>query len=79
MDTIIRAPRGEARRVVKVSDVEIPDLWHVAAHLDNDAKDDEAHNRMTRAAALHKAADDVREVWHLAHDLLENVRTDGKL
>lgn len=78
MDTIIRAPRGQARRVVKVSDIEIPDLWHISGYLDNEAKACEARDPR-QAEVLRKAADDVREVWHLAHDLLENIRTNGKL
>lgn len=36
MTTLIRAPKGSARREVDLDSVEIPDLWHVAIKLNTE-------------------------------------------
>lgn len=58
--TITRAPRGTARRVVPISQIQIPDLWHLAAYL--------------KEKDLPQQSEAVLECWHLCHDLLENLR-----
>lgn len=51
---------GTAERTVKVKDIDIPDLWHIAMLL----SDQKVVNGLGEAAS-----DKVLEVWHLAHDL----------
>ena len=78
MNTIIRSPRGTARRAVKIESIQIPDLWHLAMWLkDNEATVSKAigHNHL----GGQKWSDAVLETWHLCHDLLDNCRADGKL
>jgi len=60
--TIIRSPRGAGRHTVPLNEVQVPDLWHVASYL-HDQGHDEASNA-------------VLETWHLAHDLLANLREE---
>ncbi len=57
---VIRCPRGTDRREVPLDQIQVPDLWHVARYLE--AK----HEK--------RAADAVLECWHLAHDLLLNLK-----
>jgi len=58
---IVRAPGGTARRDVDVQDVRVPDLW-------------QAIENMTSSDTFAYCADEVKETWHLAHDLLWNLR-----
>lgn len=60
VNTIIRAPRGTRRQEVPIEQVTVPDLWHLAEHLEAEGK--------------HSTAVMVLECWHLAHDLLANLR-----
>lgn len=58
---IIRAPRGDARMVVDLTDVEIPDLWNIA-------------ERVTAVPGLGKKAQEaILETWYLANDLKWNL------
>lgn len=59
-NTVTRAPNGSARREVPLDSIQVPDLWHVAERLQETGD--------TRGAEL------VREAWHLAHDLLRELR-----
>ena len=56
-------PSGKqvARRTIDVNDIHIPDLWHIAQRLR-----DEGHE---------EAADNVLNVWHLAHDARIKLRS----
>ena len=58
--TITLAKGGKDERTVNISQVHIPDLWHIAQHLDD-------IGIKTQGGEL--AGDLVRQVWHLAHDL----------
>lgn len=64
METITR----QNGKVVNVSELTIPDLWHLAMHLRDLAQ---KHGGDSWYAV---AAHDVLETWHLAHDLLNVVR-----
>lgn len=61
---IIRAPGGRNRRIVAIEDVKVPDLWHVAEKIGLETP----------------MGKDVLECWHLAHDLLANIKAynEGK-
>jgi len=58
---VVLAPRGRARRVVRLRDVVIPDLWQLAQRLRRDKKYGAG------------AAEAVLAVWTLAHDLRDNL------
>jgi len=59
-DTLVTlSPGAQNERQIKVDDIEIPDLWHVAGFLEEKGQ--------KRAAA------GVLEVWHLAHDLKKHI------
>jgi len=62
------ARKGEGRREIPLSQVEVPDVWHVAQHLmgSDDPK-------------LQSAGEMVREVQRLAYDLLSQLRVDHGL
>ena len=62
MDALILAPRGTARKVVLLSEVQVPDLWHIAMMLKEKGYLDE-HIK-------------VLETWHLCHDLLAYAKGD---
>lgn len=58
-DTIITRGRGgKGQRQVRLSDVEIPDLWHVAQYLTG-----------LEEPKARIAAEKVLECWHLCSDL----------
>ncbi len=57
------AKGGTAERTVAASDLNVPDLWNIAAAVDD--------------SVSKKAGDMVRECWHLAHDLLRHVRGES--
>ena len=67
---IVRAPKGTARKVVPLSEVRVPDLWHLYEALSEQA---EKTSMELRPAYKAQAAMAV-ECWHLAIDLLENLR-----
>ena len=69
MDAIIRSPRGAARCEVPVSEIRVPDLWHVAMFLQEE-NPDIGHNHLRGQSA----SEAILETWHLCHDLLENIR-----
>ena len=76
--TITRAPRGTAREVIKLDEVQIPDLWHTATLL-NDLQDKaKSHSEILLADrdidVLATHSNNVLKCWHLCHDLLENLR-----
>ncbi len=60
--SIIRAPKGTARQIVPLSEVQIPDLWHLAMAL----QDDKNYRK--------EASEQVLECWHLCSDLLMTLR-----
>ncbi len=39
MTTIIRSPEGEGRREVELSQVQVPDAWHLARSLPSNDRD----------------------------------------
>lgn len=64
---VILAPNGAARHEVELSEIEVPDLWHIASALRDEHKP--------------RAANAVLECWHLAQDLiwnLQNLETPGR-
>lgn len=60
MASIIRALGGTSEREVPLEDVQIPDLWHVHTYFLKSGNE--------------QAAEMVLETWHLAHDLLRNIK-----
>ena len=56
MKSIIRAPKGTAREIVPLLQVQVPDLWHI-------------YERMVEKGQ-EKDAEMVLECWHLCIDLL---------
>jgi hypothetical protein len=62
MTTIIRAPKGSLRQEVDLDSVKVPDLWFLF---------EELHGKGDV-----ETAEMVRECWHLAHDLLLNLKGD---
>jgi hypothetical protein len=66
-DQIVRSKQGTKRHIVKVSEVDIPDLWHVAEKI-RDAASGEGI-RLTP-----EDAEEVIETWALCHDLLEHIK-----
>ena len=60
--TVILSPGGTAREEVKLSDIHIPDLWHLGQGLIKDGRKRSGENVLT--------------VWHLAHDLKRNLAED---
>jgi len=62
---IIRSMDGTARREVELSDIKVPDMWHLYIRLREDKRLDNG---------LRAAAEDVLETWHIAHDLLKNLK-----
>lgn len=74
MDTIIRAPKGSLRKTVKVDEIIIPDLWHVAMY-HQDAATKPSLNHVERAWHK-KQAEMILDTWHLTHDLITNIQAD---
>jgi hypothetical protein len=62
INEIIRSPNGTARRAVDLTDIEIPDAYHLAMRLKK-----EGHV---------KESEMVYELWTLAHDLMGNILAD---
>lgn len=60
MSTIVLNKGGTAEQTVSVSEITIPDLWHVAELL-HEQKDE-------------RAADLVIECWSLTHSLLRHIQ-----
>lgn len=58
--TLVRSPGGTGEKVVALDEVEVPDCWHAAEFLTGERRDG--------------FADNVRETWALAHDLLKALR-----
>ena len=67
---IVRAPHGTARKVVPLAEVQVPDLWHIYERLVDDAE--KTSNQLRSAYTAQGAM--VLECWHLAIDLLQNLR-----
>jgi len=63
---------GTEERTVEARDITVPDLWHVAMFLKDYAK------TTPNPLMLQKAADEILETWHLAHDLLRHIKEEGK-
>jgi hypothetical protein len=59
-DKIIRSPRGTMRLVVPLSEVKIPDLWHIAEALDEEGRTE--------------ASEQILECWLLCIDLLMTLK-----
>jgi hypothetical protein len=58
--TILRSKGGTAERTVPLNEVKVPDCWHLAMGL--------------RKAGDEEGAGMVLETWHLAHDLLQDLK-----
>lgn len=59
-DKIIRSSQGTMRLVVPLSEVKIPDLWHIAEALDEEGRTE--------------ASEQILECWHLCIDLLMTLK-----
>ena len=64
--TLTRSCGGSGVTVVPLSSVVVPDLWHIAQWLANEPD---------QRSAL--AAERVLETWHLANDMLVELRKGG--
>jgi len=62
LNEIVRSPGGMTRRVVKVDEVEVPDLWHICQLLKE------------KGQKWQKMSDEIMECWSLCHDLLRNIK-----
>jgi hypothetical protein len=60
MGKIIRAPKGTARQVVPLEEIQVPDLWHVAERLQD--------------AGNEQDSEQILDCWHLCIDLLAYAR-----
>ena len=58
-------PGGTHEKTVDISEIQIPDLWHIA----------QALKSKKSAPTAVAAGDDVLEVWHLAHSLKKHIET----
>lgn len=65
-DHIVRARDGASRRIEKVGDIKVPDLWHLSESIRESGKG--------RKQQREKAADAVVETWALCHDLLKHIK-----
>jgi hypothetical protein len=82
--TITLSPRGAARREVLLTDIQIPDMWHLASvlsQLDQHCK----HIRKCPIAPINRDgwfkrdAQMILETWHLAYDLLDHLKVQHGL
>ena len=64
LDEIVRAKGGTAERVVKVDQIEVPDLWFISQFM--------LEKRQSKRMKEMSTA--VLECWHLCHDLLKNIK-----
>ena len=68
--TFTRSKGGTAEREEPINGITVPDLWHLAQAL----KD----GKLTRnKTILAKAAEEVLECWHLAHDMKRHLQSNG--
>ena len=68
--TFTRSKGGTAEREEIISQIQVPDLWHLAQALKG--------GNLTRSKPiLAKAAEEVLECWHLAHDMRKHLQTNG--
>ena len=70
MKTIIRAARGSKRREVKVSEIQIPDIYNYAINIQVDRFDASSMTNKERKYIGGR----ILECWHLCHDLLDNLK-----
>ena len=82
MDTI---KRKNGTETVRVADLQIQDLWHVAMAYKDFGNDEPVHTydedgepgepfRLPSVRQAERGSEMILEVWHLAHDLLRAVR-----
>jgi hypothetical protein len=84
METITLAKGGTAERVVKVEEIQIPDLWHLAMFIqdhEDEIYERVGHNHLAldnllagKPAGRPKWSEAILETWHLCHDLLRTVQ-----
>jgi hypothetical protein len=67
-NTYVQTSVGESHIV---SDIEIPDLWHIAKYLQNDPNKTAVYS--TASGEWIDSGDAVLEVWHLAHALKRHI------
>ncbi len=68
--TFTRSKGGTAEREEPINGITVPDLWHLAQAL----KDG---NLTRNKTILAKAAEEVLECWHLAHDMRKHLQSNG--
>ena len=69
LKTIVRAPKGEGRTEVPLEDVQVPDMWHLAMWLKSPSR-----AQTLDQMSMEHWGEMVLETWHLAHDLLLNIK-----
>ena len=68
--TFTRSKGGTAEREEPINGITVPDLWHLAQALKG--------GNLTRSKPiLAKAAEEVLECWHLAHDMKRHLQANG--
>ena len=83
MKTVTLAKGGTAERVVKVEEIQIPDLWHLAMFIqdhEDEIYERVGHNHLVldnllagKPAGRPKWSEAILETWHLAHDLRRTI------
>jgi hypothetical protein len=68
-NTITLHAGGTGEREIEVSAIEVPDLWHVAMHLQGKAET-EGNPQMKLYADM------VLDCWHLAHDMKNHLQAN---
>jgi hypothetical protein len=68
--TFTRAKGGTAECEEPINGITVPDLWHLAQALEDG-------NLTRNKTILAKAAEEVLECWHLAHDMKRHIQSNG--
>jgi len=67
--TITLSKGGEAERTRDINEITIPDLWHIAMWLQDEAK----QRGLPLKLSLKRNAEMILETWNLAHDLKRHI------
>ena len=67
--TFTRAKGGTAEREEIISQIQVPDLWHIIIGIREGTKVPKAHRDAV--------ADAVYEAWTLAHDMRKHLQSNG--
>jgi len=72
---ITRSKGGTGERKVELSEVQIPDLWHVAMAFDSASQTGKLQFAPKYCRYWH---DQILECWHLCHDLQRELLERGE-